>query len=305
MRRTHLALKIQLATSRSHCQTRTRSKTADLEMPIEQTNSQRRFTVIELPVLPIVRQSLLLPFKCLPELVKFGRMPFILILAVDVLCYGLEREDISRNLSGSLMSIMHLILFTPFSVAWTKLAIRGRESVANHPAFAYSRTQLRYLLATTLMIVAIIASVGIPYILFRYAQRNSDNQLALVGGAGTFLGLGIFLIGYLRLGFIFPAIAIGRYAGISAAWKQTAGNIERLAAILFLSYLPYWLIRQAFEWYMGYHPPGVVEMARGIVDQLLVSLATTALAGTALAYKTLVLDQPRDEVATPALSAQL
>jgi len=272
-------------------------------MPFDQTNSHRRFTVIELPVLPIVRESLLLPFKCMPELVKFGRMPFILILAVDVFCYGLEREDISRNMSGSLLAVMHLILFAPFSVAWTKLAIRGRQSVANHPTFAYSRTQMLYLLATFLMIVAMIACVGIPFILFRYVQRNSDTQFALLGGAGTFLGLGILLVGYLRLGFIFPAIAIGRYAGISAAWKQTTGNIERLAAILFLSYLPYWLIRPAFEWYMGYHPPGAIEAIRGIVDQLLVSLATTAVAGTALAYKTLVLDQVHDAEVISAISS--
>ena len=69
------------------------------------------------------------------------------------------------------------------------------------------------------------------------------------------LGLGVYVIAYVRLAFVFPAIAIGRYAGIREAWKQTAGNIERLAAILVLAYLPYWIIRQAFEWYMGYHPP--------------------------------------------------
>jgi hypothetical protein len=272
-------------------------------MPNEQTNSQRRFIVIELPVLPIVRESLLLPFKYLPELVKFGKMPFILILAVDVFCYGLERQDFSRTLTGGLLMITHFILFTPFAVAWTKLAIRGREAVAKHPAFAYSRTQLNYLLATIVMIVALTVCVGVPFALLRYAQRNFDNQLMLLAGGGFFLGLGIFLIGYLRLGFVFPAIAVGRYAGISAAWRQTAGNIERLAAIVVLSYLPYWLIRQVFEWYMGYHPPGVIETVRGIVDMLLIAMATTALAGTALAYKTLVLDQPQDEVATPAISA--
>ncbi len=268
-----------------------------------QTNGQRRFTVIELPVFPIVKESLLLPFKNLPELVKFAKMPFMLILAVDLLCYGLERQDISRNLTGSLMGYIHLILFAPFSVAWTKLAIRGPQSVAKHPAFAFSRTQWLYLLATTLMMVAIVVSVGFPFVLVRYAQRNFQNQLAMLGGAGMFLGLGIFLIAYLRLGFIFPAIAIGRYAGISAAWKQTAGNIERLAAILFLSYLPYWVVRQAFEWYMGYHPPGVVEAIRGIVDMLLVAWGTTALAGTALAYKAIVMDRPSDEVASASATA--
>jgi len=201
------------------------------------------------------------------------------------------------------MGYIHLILFAPFSVAWTKLAIRGRQAVAKHPAFAFSRTQWLYLLATTLMMVAIVVSVGFPFVLVRYAQRNFNNQLAMLGVAGMFVGLVIFLIAYLRLGFIFPAIAIGRYAGISAAWKQTAGNIERLAAILFLSYLPYWVVRQAFEWYMGYHPPGVVEAFRGIVDMLLVALATTALAGTALAYKQIVIEQHEDDVASdPALS---
>jgi hypothetical protein len=264
-------------------------------MPNEQTNSQRRFTVIELPVLPIVRESLLLPFKCLPELVKFGKMPLLLILAADIFCYGLERQDFSRTLTGGLMAIAHFILFTPFAVAWTKLAIRGREAVAKHPAFAYSRTQWMYLLASVVVIVAMIVCVGLPFVLVRYAQQNFDNQLMLLAGAVLVLGFGIHLIAYLRLVFVFPAIAIGRYAGISAAWKQTAGNIERIAAIIFLSYLPYWLIRQAFEWYIGYHPPGVVETVRGIVDQLLVGLATTAVAGPALAYKMLVLDEPQDD----------
>jgi len=265
-----------------------------LEMPAEQQTSQRRFTVIELPVLAIVRESLLLPFKCLPELLKFGKMPFLLILAVDVFAYGLERQEVLKGLTGSLMALVHFILFTPFSVAWTKLAIRGRESVAKHPAFAYSRTQGMYLLASILMMVAIVVSVGIPFVLMRYGQRNSDSQLMAVGGAACIVGLGLYVVGYLRLALVFPAIAIGRFPGISAAWRQTAGNIERIAAIILLSYLPYWLVQQAFGWYMGYHPPGVIEATRGIVEMLLVGLATTAVAGPALAYKILVLDQVDD-----------
>jgi hypothetical protein len=270
----------------------------------DQTSSQRRFTVIELPVFPIVKESLLLPLKCIPELVKFGKMPFILILAADVFCYGLERQDIGRNWTGSLMAVAHFIVFTPFSVAWTKLAIRGRAAVANHPAFAYSRTQLLYLLAGFLMIVAILICIGLPYVVLRYAQRDSDNELAILAGALFAAGIVIFLIGYVRLGFIFPAIAIGRYAGISAAWRQTAGNIERLAAILFLSYLPYWFIRQAFSSYMGYHPPGVLAVVRGSVDMLVIALATTSLAGPALAYKALVLDHQAAQHANLSLSEE-
>jgi hypothetical protein len=268
-----------------------------------QTNGQRRFTVVELPVFSIVKESLLMPLWYLFELVKFGWIPFAGILAIDLVCYGLLREDVSSGVTGGLMTISHFVLLTPFSVAWTKLAIRGSGAVANHPPFSYSRTQWLYLLAVAVMTVSFLVLVGIPFVILRYGQRNFDNQIVLFGGAATMLGLGIYAIGYVRLAFVFPAIAIGRYAGIRAAWKQTAGNIERLAAILLLAFLPYWIIRQAFEWYMGYHPPGVVEAFRGCIDMLLVALATTALAGPALAYKALVLDQPQDEVAAQSISA--
>ena len=108
----------------------------------EQTISQRRFTVVQLPVLSIVRETLLLPLNFLPELLKFGGRPFILILAADVFCYGLLREDVSRGVTSILMAIAHFVLFTPFAVAWTKLTIRGPQAVAKHPAFAYSENSV-------------------------------------------------------------------------------------------------------------------------------------------------------------------
>jgi hypothetical protein len=295
-----------LATSRAHWQTLnpTTYRTPVWLAVNVQTESQRRFTVVQLPVGPIVIESLLLPINCLPELVKFGKMPFLLILAVDVLCYGLQRQDVNGGVTSGLMMIAHFVLFTPFSVAWTKLAIRGRASVAKHPAFAYSRTQWLYLLATAALMIALLVCVFPPYALMRYGQRNFDQQITVFGGALIFFAVVVLLIGYVRLAFVFPAIAVGRYVGLSAAWKQTAGNLERLGAIFLLSYLPYWLIREVFEWYMGYHPPGVIEAFRGTMQMLLVALATTALAGPALAYRALVLDQPQDsETVTPAISA--
>ncbi len=261
-----------------------------------QTNGQRRFTVVELPVFQIVKESLLMPFLYLPELLKFGWIPFAAILAIDLICFGLQREDVSRGVTSGLMTISHFVLLTPFSVAWTKLAIRGPQAVAKHPQFSYSRTQWFYLLADAAMMAALLVLVGIPLVVLLYGQRNFDHQITMLGETTALLGLGIYAVAYVRLSFVFPAIAIGRYAGIRDAWKQTAGNIERLAAILVLAFLPYLIIRQAFEWYMGYHPPGVVEAFRGCIDMLLVALATTALAGPALAYNTIVLDQPHDEV---------
>lgn len=244
-----------------------------------------------------------MPLLYLPELLKFGWIPFAAILAIDLICFGLQREDVSRVVTSGLMTISHFVLLTPFSVAWTKLAIRGPKAIAKHPQFSYSRTQWFYLLAVAVMMAALLVLVGMPYVIIRYGQRNFDNQITLLGETAAMLAIGIYAIAYVRLAFVFPAIAIGRYAGIRNAWEQTAGNIERLAAILVLAYLPYLIIRQAFEWYMGYHPPGVIEAFRGCIDMLLVALATTALAAPALAYKVLVLDQPDDAAAKSVSTA--
>ena len=141
-----------------------------------ETNGQRRFTVVELPVFPIVKESLLMPLNFLPELVKFGWIPFTAMLAIDLICFGLRREDASRSVTGGLMTISHFVLFTPFSVAWTKLAIRGRPAVAKHPQFSYSRTQWLYLLADGVMMAALLVLVFMPYAIFLYGHQNFDNS---------------------------------------------------------------------------------------------------------------------------------
>ncbi|HEY9158720.1 hypothetical protein [Candidatus Binatus sp.] len=255
--------------------------------------------MIELPIFPIVAESLGLPFKYLPELVKYGGIPFLLTLAARAISFLLAREDASRYATGVLM-VAHFVLFTPFSVTWSKLAIYGRPAIATDPPFAYSRTQWLYLLATAVMMISLAILVGPSAALLRYGQRNFDHQVITAAGVLLVAGLILFAIGFVRLAFVFPAIAIRKYAGISAAWKQSRGNIERLAAIVILSIAPFHVIRQILDWGIGYHPPGLAAAARGCLDMLLVAMATTALAGPALAYKTIVLDEPED---APALAA--
>ena len=269
-------------------------------MAIEQPRTKRRFTIVELPVLHIVAQSLLLPFKYLPELVKYGWIPFLLSLGAKAINFLIVREDAPAYLSQIWMMAAHLALFTPFSVTWTKLAICGRDAISKDPPFAYSRTEWLYLLATTVMMVSIAIIGGPPIALFRYGQLNFDNQI--VAAAGLLLVAALFLItlGYFRLAFVFPAIAIGKYAGLSAAWRQTAGNLERLAAIVILSYLPYYIVRKILERAIGYHPPGLKAAAAASLYMLLAAMVTTAIAGSALAYKTVVLDEHED---SPAVSA--
>ena len=247
-----------------------------------------------MPVLSIVRESWLMPFRYLQELVKFGWIPFAASLVVRFVCFLLLREDVSRSVTNTLMGTTHFILFTPFSVAWTKLAIQGRQAVEKRPAFAYTRTEWMYLLASAMMMAAFLALVISPLRSGLQGHRNFEHQIELLGMGGSVLGLGVFVVGYVRLAFVFPAIAIGRYAGIRVAWRQTAGNLERLAAIILLSYFPYYLIRQAFFWWIGYHSPGVAATMGACIDMVPIVLATTALAGPALAYQSLAMEGHKD-----------
>ena len=289
-----------LASSRSHWQTRARSnRSLRWRTTDKQTNSQRRFTVIELPVFPIVAQSLVLPFKYLPELVKYGGIPFLLSLVAGVISWMIARQDPPFFVGTSWTIAAHFVLFTPFSVTWTKLAIYGREAVATDPPFVYSRTQWQYLLAITAMMLTLVICSVPAAALMRYGQRSFDSQIAQAGMALMLAGLILFAIGFIRLSFVFPALAIRKYAGLSAAWKQTAGTLERLTAIVVLSSVPYLVVRQILQRLIGYHPPGLEAAAQACLDTLLVALATTALAGPALAYKTIVLDEHED---APALA---
>ena len=241
--------------------------------------------MIELPVFQIVADSLGLPFKYLPELVKYGGVPFLLMLVVSAISFLLAREDASKNAMSALMAVAHFVLFTPFSVTWSKLAIFGRPAIATDPPFAYSRTRWLYLLATTVMVISLVIIAGPSFALVRYGQRNFYNEVVMWGGMLMVAGFILFGFGFVRLAFVFPAIAIRKYAGILAAWNQTRGNIERLAAIIVLSYAPYFVVREILDSLIGYHPPGLAAAARGCLDMLLIAMATTALAGPALAYR--------------------
>jgi len=269
----------------------------------EQPRIKRRLTIIELPVLRIVAQSLWLPFRYLPELAKYGGIPFLLSLGAKAINFLIVREDAPAYIPQIWMMTAHLALFTPFSVTWTKLAIYGREAIANDPPFAYSRTEWRYLLATIVMMLSIVIVAAPPIALLRYGQVNFDNQIVAVAGLLTVAALFLVALGFFRIAaFVFPAIAIVKYAGLSAAWKQTAGNLERIAAIVILSYLPYYIVRKILDRAIGYHPPGLKAAAAASLEMLLVALVTTGLAGSALAYKSIVLDEHEESPADSASS---
>src|SRR5262249_22440872 len=84
-----------------------------------------RFSVRKLPVLGRVVETLVLPFKHLPVVARYGWIP----LAGSLIAYLLDRlvSNHFPTLSYEWLAISHFILFTPFSVLWTRIAIYGEK----------------------------------------------------------------------------------------------------------------------------------------------------------------------------------
>ena len=258
-------------------------------------SGQQRFTVVKLPVVQLVLESLVLPFRHLQELIRFGWIPFAGSLALRFFDWLLLRYFGPGLWSGSLMSIGHFALFIPFSVTWTRITIDGPEAKLPSSPLAYGPTEWRYTAAVAVLMVALMILMGPPVLVYQYGQRQFSGGIEFLGGILLVLGLVLVSVGYVRFAFVFPAIAIGRYRGIGPAWRQTAGNLERLALLIVLAIAPYEVIQQIVRFTLDLSP-GPAAMTAAFVQMLMIAMATTAgCSAPALAYKWIVLGQGRSQ----------
>ncbi|MGH7865314.1 MAG: hypothetical protein ACREQB_10005, partial [Candidatus Binataceae bacterium] len=105
----------------------------------------------------------------------------------------------------------------------------------------------------------------------------------------TFVGL--------RLSFAMPAIAVARFGGLAAAWRQTEGAALRIFAINLLVLLPLTIAQYsaaALASFLGAHLTALIVRAAIDLTFNFVTLAGAATA-TALAYRRLT-----NEPAPPA-----
>ncbi|GEM_PF-2566458 len=247
-----------------------------------------RFTVIRLPILGIVLETLALPFKHLPELAKYGWIPFGGLLAARLIEWVLWHFSVPG--AGTWMGVAHLVLFTPFSVIWTRVAIEGSEAKLPERPFAFTRIEWQYLIATFLMLLAVVVLLTPGMAVYRYGQRIFESGITFAGEMLILLVGVAELLAFVRIAFIFPAIAVGRYEGLVAAWRQTAGNFEPLLAIMALSSAPYYLALAAIRLGGGYYPAGLSAMMKAFGELFALTLATTSnVAAPALAYQAIVL----------------
>ena len=253
-------------------------------------SDQRRFTVVKLPILQIVLESLILPYRHLPELVKYGWIPFAGTLAARLIEWFIGRFAVPSAAVSAVIPIARFFLFIPFSVVWTKIAIEGPNAKLPERPFEYRRTEWAYALAAVAMLAVITLLIGLPLSLYRYGQQTFQTPTTYFGA--LLLAVGAVLAGviFVRFAFVFPAVAIGRFNGIGPAWRQTAGNIESLAAVMALAFAPYLILNQMIRFGMQPEGAGVSAMLAAFLQILTGSMTVNVNSiAPALASKWIVL----------------
>lgn len=248
----------------------------------------------ELPIIRTTLGALAMPFRYLPELVRFGAIVFALSLASEIVTHYLM--PLARVRYWWMM-LSHVAIYTPFAIIWTRIAVLGRQSVSTIPRYRYSAVEIWYLVASALAFIILLGPVLVMLGYFTAARQNGDVAMANGIAFAAVAILFVDLIVIVRLSFLFPAIALQRYRGLATAWRQTRGYFERLCAIEVAVILPYEAIRLLYQhyWYIWFfsYVTWISEMLFHVVGGVLIVLDYAAIiAAPSLAYKFLIHESP-------------
>ena len=201
-------------------------------------NGVARPSARELPVIKTALTAIVCPLRHAPEIARIGLVPLVLTMAVAGIDRVIWRYDPSW-LAHFWIAPVHVLIFTPFAVAMTKVAVDGPGAAAGSPLFAYGRVEQIYLLANLLLVLVLLFFPAVPMGLIMVGRQSGDQLMMTEAAMALLIVAFAEIVVFVRISFLLPAIATGRYRGIRMAWKQTAGFFERIAGIEFLAFLPF------------------------------------------------------------------
>jgi hypothetical protein len=257
-----------------------------------------------LPVVRIIFRSLLLPFKHIHEVWKVSLVTYGVMLAANLIELFVDTHTEAGNPALQASGVLvHAIVIAPFAVAWSKIAIDGTTAVENLPALPLGRIELWYAVANVaiwfLFLLPVLPLLG----LVTTARQGGDE--AMMGVAGILALAAVLAVAFalVRMSFLFPALATGRYQGIRAAWTQTRGYLEALGVIEAGVCVPFfiaWLFARRFRT----PDEGYVECFAlyALGDAVLLLWEAGSVSGPALAYEFLVLRKHPGDVRGDPLS---
>jgi hypothetical protein len=246
---------------------------------------------VALPVVRIIFRSLRLPFQHVHRVWKVSLVTFGLVLASNLIELFISNQTgVGDNPAfRESTALIHAIIIAPFAVVWSKIAIDGTAGVEGSGALPLETTELSYAVASVALWLLFLLPLFPLFQMMTTARQSGDE--ATMGVAGIFAIVVAVMVAFavVRMSFLFPAIAIGRYQGVRAAWVQTRGYLEALSAIegaVCIVYLMIWLFARHFrrpdegylEWFAFY----------AVGDAVLLLWEASFVGGPALAYEFLI-----------------
>lgn len=263
-----------------------------ISIPEQTENPNASGTLVDAGALAMVRitlGALALPFRCLPELVRFGAIVLALTLANEIVIHFLTQIGVRYWW----MMLSHEAIYAPFAIVWTRIAVLGRKSVSTIPRYRYGTVEIWYLVASLLTFTILLGPVLVLRGWMIGAHQSGETAMADGFGAAALVMLFVDVIVFVRLSFLFPAIALQRYRGVAAAWRQTHGYFERLCAIEAAVAAPYMVIQMVhrhywYVWFFSYQTWISEVLDRVVGDATIVLCYVGVVAAPALAYKLVV-----------------
>lgn len=261
----------------------------------ESTSALRSRFNTELPVLRTAKQGYSLPFRHAAEMIRLGWLAICGNVITELLAWLCARHGVSKTVQGLISLTINEIVSVPFAVAWIRLAVLGPQSIKNRPWFVCGRVELTYVGLRILWIAGFIAGIIIPGAIAIYVRASSvgsNSQAPALASFVSVLSLLASMIVDLRFTFLWPSIAIQRFAGILPTWNQTRGYLERLVAIYALILLPsncsFFLLRH-LQSKAGSFAAVTISLLIGVLYLFWFAVMVGSMA---LAYKGLVIDMP-------------
>ncbi len=170
-----------------------------------------------LPIGKTVADAYRAVFGHLPAFARAAFVPYLITLALALLALDAESSVLP------LLGLLDVVPFTLFAVAWHRQVLLGPRAGA--PAFRPSwKTRHWFFLAYSLVVD--VVGLVLPAVF-----------LNVTLGPLVFVMIAIAFYIWIRINFVFPAVAVDERYGFRHAWRHTEGHVWRLMATIVLASL--------------------------------------------------------------------
>lgn len=188
--------------------------------------------IADLPVSATVVASFAVVFGQLGLVAQAAKGAFIVLVAGSLITLVLPAGSIDF-----LLILISFAVISHFGVNWCRVMLLGPQGL---PARSLTWGEIHWrFFGYVLLMFFIMVLVTIPLSVVSSLLAAAFGLMSSAGGAGPALAFvfAIIFLGMLyvlaRLGFIFPAVAVGESYGLGLSWQHTAGQGARMMMALF------------------------------------------------------------------------